>query len=41
MFFCKDLRINTDYIPIHNQFIGFYNRDGCVFTARYELDLYV
>jgi len=38
MFFCVDLRINSDYFPIQHQLPGFYNIDGSVLTARYELN---
>jgi hypothetical protein len=39
--FCVDLRINRDDFPIQHKLIGFYNRAGGVFTARYGLNLYI
>ena len=38
--FCVDMRTNCDYFPIQQQLVGLYNQDG-VFTARYELDIYI
>jgi len=34
------LTTNNIYFSIQHCMTGFYNRDG-VFTARYELDLYI
>ena len=39
--FCVAVRTNSDYVLIQYELIGFYNRAGIVFTARYELKLYV
>ena len=38
--FCVDLRRNSNYLPIQHKVTSFCNRDG-VFTARYELNIYV
>jgi len=33
--FCEDLKSNSDYFPLHNKLIGFYNRDGmCLLLGR-------
>ena len=36
--FCMDFKTNSEFCPIKELIIGFYNRDG-VFTARCELGL--
>ena len=35
------IRININYFPMHSiYYLSSYNRD-CVFTVRYELDVYI